>query len=113
MRNLNIGAIEKIIILDDFGFYHTTLKCETCGYEDIKIIKNEDLEKLEYRGLKCPKCNNGTMYPEDSKLLIDYLHDISDEYNFKVEIISSKTEHGKIFKQFGGIAALLRYPLKY
>ncbi len=113
MRHLYDGAIEKILILDDFDYYHTKLKCESCGYKEEKMVKAKDIEKLEHSGLKCPQCSNGIMYPEDTKLLLDYLHDTATEYGFKVEIISSKTEHGKIFKQFGGIGALLRYPLRY
>ena len=113
MKNLYSGAIDKILIIDDFDYYYTKLKCEKCGYTEEKIIKLEDLDKLEDEGLKCPKCVHGDMYPEETRLLMDYLHDISVEYGFKMEIISSKTEHGRIFKQFGGIGALLRYPTHY
>jgi peptide chain release factor subunit 1 len=45
--------------------------------------------------------------------LIDYLYDKAQETGARVEVISSKTEHGAMFKSFGGVGAVLRYKLRY
>ncbi len=111
-RHIYNGIIDKLLILEDFNKYYVRFKCERCGYTTEKFIDEKDLMKVG-QGIKCEKCNTGIMYPEEEELVIDYLYDVSTLANFEVVLISPKTEYGKIFKQFSGIAALLKYPITY
>jgi peptide chain release factor subunit 1 len=111
MRNIESGAIDRLLVLEDIDYHYVSLKCEKCGNENIDIVKSMELEKLEYNGTRCTECKQGIMFPEDSKYLVDYLFEKSKEYGYKLELISPKTEHGGIIKQFGGLVALLRYPI--
>ncbi len=112
MDNIYTGAYDTLLILEDIGKRYMVFKCPKCSNTKEYIISNEEALKLEYRPPKCDKCNVD-MELKENKDLVEYLASLSEEYGFKVILISSATEHGKIFKQFGGIAALLRYPITY
>jgi peptide subunit release factor 1 (eRF1) len=45
----------------------------------------------------------------EEKDVIEYFADLAVDSAAKVEVISSKTEDGRMLKSFSGIAALLRY----
>jgi len=112
MDNIYSGAYDVLLILEDIGKKYMVFKCPKCGASKEYILDNEEALKLEYRPPKCEKCNVD-MELDVNKDLVEYIASLSDEYGFKVVLISSATEHGKIFKQFGGLAALLRYPITY
>ncbi len=112
LSNIETGAIESILISEGINMKHLKFKCPRCGYEKVYTVGYEDAIKLEHRPIKCEKCGS-EMELVTNKDLIDYVIDLSSEWGYKVNLISEDSEHGKIFKQFGGIAALLRYPLKY
>lgn len=113
MRNLSSGIIDTILVLDDFEYYYIKLTCDKCNYAEEKSVSEEDLNKVRSGTIVCPQCKVGKLLLEESKLLVDYLYEVSDEKNFKVVTISPKNEYGLIFKQFGGIGALLKYPIHY
>lgn len=112
LRHLYDGIIDRILILDDFNYYYIKLRCKICGNEEEVFTREEEKMKLEYRTPQCKKCG-GDMEIIEEKHIIDYLDDASKIASFKIIVITSDTEHGKILKQFGGIAAILRYSLNY
>ncbi len=112
LRNIYSGAYDTVLVTEDLDKRYMLFKCPKCGYEKEVVTDEKEAVKLEYRPLKCDKCGY-EMELKENKPLIDYLIERSEEMGFKVALISPNTEHGKIFKQFGGLAALLRYPLTY
>jgi len=112
IRNIDKGAIDTVLVLEDVNKYVVELKCSRCGYSNDQFLDEIELEKVERTPPKCPKCGYD-MEITDSQLLIDYLYNNASLYGYKVEILSPKTEHGRILKQFEGIAALLRFQLNY
>jgi len=112
INNLDSGAIDTILVLEDINKYRVLLKCSNCGYKMEKFIDEVEVEKVENAPPKCPKCKYD-MEIEDTQQIIDYLYNNAQTYRYKVEILSPKTEHGRILKQFEGIAALLRFQLSY
>ena len=112
LRSLETGAIDTILVLEDINKYRVELKCPKCGYTTEKYIDELELEKVERMPPKCPKCKI-EMEIVDTQELIDYLYNNAKTYGYKIEILSPKTEHGRILKQFEGIAALLRFQLNY
>lgn len=96
--------IEKILILDEFEAYVIKKECKACKFVEEQVMtKKSDLIEE-----KCSNCMKGELNVEVIEL-IDYLEENSREYGFNIQLISSKTEYGRIFKQFGGIAAIIRY----
>ncbi len=113
LKALEIGAVNKILVLDDIELYHLSYKCKYCGRADQIFVKKSDLfsERTKLESMKCPSCNR-TDWVIKEEDLINYLNDKAVETGAKVEVISSKTEHGKMFRNFGGIGAILRYKIK-
>ncbi|MFQ6135398.1 MAG: peptide chain release factor 1, partial [Nitrososphaerales archaeon] len=56
----------------------------------------------------CAECGSPDQELEE-KDFIEYLADLAVDSAARVEVISSKTEEGRMLKSFGGIAALLRF----
>lgn len=111
LDHLYDGIIDKLMISEDFEYYKVTFRCENCDYLDTKYIKVGDIPAIA--GRKCPNCDNGYLRIEDEISIIDMMYESKSQLAFDIILISSKTEYGIIFKQFGGIAAILRYPLSY
>lgn len=112
VRNIETSAIDTILILEDINKYRVEFTCSRCGHKVYRFIDKIEVEKVERIPLKCPKCKID-MEITDTQQLIDYLYSNSKTHGYKVEILSPKTEHGKILRQFEGIAALLRFQLNY
>lgn len=71
-------------------------KC-TYGYQN--VISEAKFGKIKYILLSSDKQN-----------LVNELYEISEQFNFKIEMIAGESESGKILNMaFGGIAAMLRY----
>ena len=76
-------------------------------------MKQSDIfsEKTEVMSKNCPSCNaNEWDYSQQD--IVDYFFDQGSTIGASVEVVSAKTEHGQMFKSFGGIGALLRYRTK-
>ena len=113
LNAVEMRAADLVLVLENIGYYRIHYKCKFCGYEFQKFVKKEKLfeEKAKISSLSCPVCrkSNWEVIEED---LIDYLYDKTLEIGAKLEILSSKSEHGKMFESFGGIGALLRYSIE-
>lgn len=98
--NLTIGAVDTLLLSEDFNSANERLVCPDCGFN----LKSKDSSEA----CKCPNCGvdlNGE--PLD---LEDYLVLKAEEMGTDVEFISTDTDEGmQLFRGFGGIAAILRY----
>ncbi len=104
-KNLEIGAVELLLLSEDLKASRITYKCPSCNYTYQKTVKS--LKEAEEES--CPKCNERAKII-DTKDLADDLIDMAEEVGSEIEIISTETEEGvQLLKAFGGIAAILRY----
>ncbi len=104
------GAAEKVLVSEDLDMRRLEFVCNRCGYVAEKFVESREEPAATAAGSqeKCPRCG-ATDWSYASEDLVDYLEARAHETGAKVEIISSATEHGQMFKSFGGIGALLRY----
>ncbi|MDR2874270.1 MAG: peptide chain release factor aRF-1 [Methanobrevibacter sp.] len=103
-KYLEMGAVDTLLISEGLEHDGQYLKCVNCGTKLQVTIKTKDDEKLI-----CDKCGEPTTISQ-AKKLVDHYIDLSEEYDTKVEIISTETEEGnQLLKAFGGFAAILRY----
>ena len=65
-------------------------------------------KKQEMISEPCKKCG-GLEYDVSEKDIVDVLEELAFQVGSKVEVISSGTEEGNMFKSFGGVAAIMRY----
>jgi peptide chain release factor subunit 1 len=103
-KYLEMGAVDTLLISEGLEHDRQYLECINCGTK-LQV----SYEPKTDDNLICDKCGK-PMTISQAKKLVDYYIDLSDEYDTKVEIISTETEEGnQLLKAFGGFAAILRY----
>ncbi|MDD1724243.1 MAG: peptide chain release factor aRF-1 [Methanospirillum sp.] len=112
--NLDIGAVDTLLLSDKLRKSRLAIKCEACGFTEQKTVQiqaGEDADDIELGS--CPKCTAPLVLAESADI-VDELTYLADQSNSKVAIISDDFEEGsQLFTAFGGIAAILRYRTGY
>lgn len=111
---LKMGAVEKILILDNLNLYLVGRKCLNCGYSETEWVKAVDIELLieNLSSEPCPQCGSTTFEISEPKDIVEYMGELAENYGTKIEVITSETEWGKQVEAFGGIIGLLRYKIE-
>ncbi len=113
---LNFGAVDTIIFSEKLDLFKAKVECVNCGYADYRIVKEQDLKKLEDQmaAAECPKCKSITYKVTGKRPLIEDFGEIAESTGANVEIISTGTEEGEgLMSTFGGIVAILRFKMGY
>jgi len=114
-RALQAGAVRILLLSDELAMSRVTLKCNACGYQEQRTVKNQELVSLQQSlsGQPCPKCKAPALAVAETQDLIDDLAQIAEYTNAEVEVISGETEEGQMLKNsFGGVAAILRFKMQ-
>ncbi|MCP8303955.1 MAG: peptide chain release factor aRF-1 [archaeon] len=108
--SLNKGNAHTVLVSEDIGRTYLRATCKRCGAVKESIITQENLipEKQKLISEACSSCDSNEIEVIE-KDFIELLVDKAIEVGAKVEVISSKSEDGVMFKSFGGVGALLRY----
>jgi peptide chain release factor subunit 1 len=106
-RALDEGAVDRLLISETLRQRMVTISCNPCSHEWIAQI--ERMSALP----ACPSCGEENKTKEVSSIsLIDELVKLAARTSAEVVFISEDSEEGASLKDgFGGLAALLRYPL--
>jgi len=102
LKALEMGAVNELIILENFEYVRKHLVCEN-GHKKTVIAKKD--EKI-----KCDVCGK-EMNVEKEEDIFDEIVLKAEELGAKVNIVSDDTEEGKGFRSMGGIGALLRFKI--
>ena len=102
IKALESGAVETLLISEDFNWVHATLKCSNGHTEE----KNLPVEKIKEQ--KCKVCGS-PMSVEKEEDLTELITEKAKVFNTKVVLVSVDTDEGMEFKQLGGIGGFLRY----
>jgi peptide chain release factor subunit 1 len=103
LKYLEAGALEKLLISEDFDFGKIKLKCNNCG-------KEKEVEGYLSRINKRCECNSEM----DVKSFENYdekIIEIAKNFGTEVIFISSQTLEGKQFYNIGGIGGIARFKL--
>lgn len=107
---LNQGAVHKLLVSEGLRGNRVSLHCTVCGTEQIHNLRRDQ----ELPNCKEPSCG-GTgddMKELASESIIENLSKEADKGNSEVVYISTDTEEGaQLMQGFGGLAAILRYPM--
>ena len=107
---LQKASADIVLVSDDLDMVRLDATCKKCGAAKSETISA--LKKIQERqgmiSAPCTSCGT-TDYEVVERDLVDVLEDLAFQVGSKVEVISSGTEEGSMFKTFGGVAALLRY----
>jgi len=110
MDALQKASTEVVLVSEDLDMVRIDATCRKCG-----TVKSENVaaaKKIQQRqgmmSAPCTKCGAAD-YEVVEKDLVDVLEELAFQVGSKVEVISSGTEEGSMFKSFGGVGAILRY----
>ena len=107
-QNLNIGAVDIMLISEDLRSQRDTIKCTSCDYQTSNTRSSKPGETAPAPG-NCPKCGSPLEITE-SVDVVDELSEICDQTGTRVEFISTDFEEGaQLLNAFGGIVAILRF----
>ena len=105
---LEQGAVAKLLISEGMRKNVVDIKCNSCSNEwTVSIGRTDALPP-------CPSCKaEGDDLKEiNSKSLIDEFSTLAAKGRSEVRFISTDTEEGaQLDSGFGGLAAILRYPI--
>ena len=110
MDALQKASAEVVLVSDDLDMVRIDATCKKCG--TVKTETVEAAKKIQQRqemtSTPCAKCG-ATDYDVVEKDLVEVFEELAFQVGSKVEVISSGTEEGSMFKSFGGVGAILRY----
>lgn len=105
---LDQGAVDTLLISEGLRKNSLTLKCKKCSNQwKVSISRLEDIPD-------CPSCNarSDDITEIENISLIDELSVMAAKSNSLISFISIDTEEGsQLIEGFGGLAAILRYPM--
>ena len=106
--NLEMGAVDILLLSEDLKSKRLTLDCQACGFHaEVTQKEGQTVEDLT-----CPQCNEKMKISNEEDLIED-LANIAEDLGSSVEIISTETEEGsQLYRAFGGIGAILRYNVR-
>ena len=107
---LHKASADFVLVSDDLDTVRIDATCKKCG--TAKTETTQAVKRIQTRqdmaSTPCTKC--GAMdYDVVVKDIVDVLEEMAFQVGSKVEVISSGTEEGSMFKSFGGVGAVLRY----
>lgn len=110
VKAIERANIQTVLVSDDTGMIYirgTCRKCKDVYGNMVSVAKKTD----EKQNLLVRPCANGghTDWEIREIDLVEYLEDKIRETGAQLEVMSSRTEEGIIFKSFSGIAGFLRY----
>jgi len=104
-HTLTIGAVDTLLVSEDLRKSKVELKCPQCGQEEEGIFAETP------KDYSCKKCGKEMDIVREEDLVKE-LFQMSEAVGTKVELISGESEEGELLKKaFGGLAAILRFPL--
>lgn len=107
---LQKASADVVLVSDDVDMVRLDATCKKCGTVKLETVaaQKKIQERQGMMSTPCTSCGAAD-YEVEEKDLVDVLEDLAYQVGSKVEVISSGTEEGSMFKTFGGVAALLRY----
>lgn len=105
-KALDMGAVETVLISEDYEVYHATYKCEN-GHEEEIFEEEAEIDDE----MTCPNCGE-EMQLEEISHVVDALGEVAENMGSELEIISTEHEEGKRLLNMGGVAAILRYRIR-
>jgi peptide chain release factor subunit 1 len=104
------ASTDVVLVSDDLDMVKLEVRCKKCG-----TVKSETVQaskrihqRQEMASVPCTKCG-ATDFEVMEKDIVDVLEEMAFQVGSKVEVISTGTEEGAMFKSFGGVGAILRY----
>jgi peptide chain release factor subunit 1 len=107
---LDLGAVDTLLISEGLRRQRVTFRCTACQQEFVRTLPDEAIDAV--LDGPCPNCGQRSVTETAKEDFVESLFRRGAESGASVRLISTESEEGEMLgKAFGGIAALLRYPL--
>jgi len=107
---LEAGAVDTLLISEGLRKQRVTFRCSACQNEFLRTLPDEEIDKV--LDGPCPKCGQRSISEVNSEDLVEGLFRRAAESGASARLVSTESEEGEMLaKAFGGVAALLRYPI--
>ncbi len=113
MNALKNGIAELVLVTDNIHKVRLEVVCKRCKTKIEDIVDNDKLISAKQQMLNTP-CSGCSAMDFDSTVqdIVDYLEELALKTGSKIEVISSKTEDGRMLESLGKVAAILRYRMQ-
>ena len=110
---LKSGMAELVLVTDNMHKVRLEIVCKRCTTKNEEIVDMDKLMHVKQQKLSTP-CSSCSSLDLDSTVqdIVDYLEELALKIGAKIEVISSKTEHGRMLESLGKVAAILRYKMQ-
>jgi len=107
---LQKASTDVVLVSDDLDMVKLEVRCKKCGTVKAETVQASKRihQRQEMASVSCTKCG-ATDFEVIEKDIVDVLEEMAFQVGSKVEVISTGTEEGAMFKSFGGVGAILRY----
>ena len=107
---LEVGAVDTLLVSEGLRQQRVTFRCTSCGNEFERTLPDAQVEAL--LDGPCPQCGQRALSESAIEDFVESLFRRAAASGAQVRLISTESEEGEMLQRaFGGIAALLRYPL--
>jgi len=107
---LDTGAVDTLLVSEGLRKKRVHFKCSSCGYEFTRTLPDAEVEKVA--SAPCPKCGGSPPEIVSEEDYVEQLFRKAAGSNATVRLVSAESEEGEMLsKAFGGVAAILRYPM--
>jgi peptide chain release factor subunit 1 len=107
-KAVKMGAVETILVSEDFEKKEATFSCPECGHDEVKHISEFEAENEKH---PCPDCGT-KMDLEEITDVIKMFKTKAAQMNSDLMWISRQHEEGERLWNMGGLAAVLRYRIE-
>ena len=106
--NLELKAVDVLLLSEDLRSERITIKCSVCGYENKRTRKWTPNEAVPVAG-NCPECGSALEVTDVIDITGEF-SELADKGDARIAFISTDFDEGsQLMIAFGGIAAILRY----
>ncbi|HEV2519456.1 MAG TPA: peptide chain release factor aRF-1 [Thermoplasmata archaeon] len=109
-RSLEAGAVATLLLSEGLRRRIVGLTCGNCGQGFTRIVTDDAVDAL--REQPCPNCHAVALSTASNEDYVEKLYGQATGSGAAVRMVSAESEEGEMLaKAFGGVAAILRYPL--
>jgi peptide chain release factor subunit 1 len=107
---LEIGAVDTLLISEGLRQQRVTFRCTSCQNQFDRTLPDSEIDGV--LDGPCPNCGQRALTEAASEDYVEGLFRRAADSGATVRLVSTESEEGEMLaKAFGGIAAILRYPV--
>ncbi len=107
---LEIGAVDTLLISEGLRQQRITFRCSACQHEFVRTLPDAEVDRV--LEAPCPNCGQRTVSEAANEDYVEEMFRVAADSGATARLVSTESEEGELLaKAFGGVAALLRYPV--